>query len=1544
MAIERKVSLNVTTETTGATDIKALVVELEKLAAQGGDAAPELNKLASEIKQLTEAGAVAEKLQSLSTATSELKEKVSASEASLSELRKKLDEAKASTKEYSDAQTKAVERVDAAKIAVIDMKAALALHKVEVKASGKATVESVEQTRQLEKALKAASDEVKASKAALVQSNKELSAAGKAENELASAIAKTEKSMRSANTQIENGKTSLESASNAAKQFGINTDNLANEQTRLSADLGKVAAAGRELISAYSSAAQQAMALEQVNLDEQMRQQAVAAQKAAEYIQWWSSALNTAEKEAKALEQSKLDEQLRQQAVAAQKAAEYVQWWSSTLNEAEKEAKALEQSKLDEQLRQQAVAAQKAAEYTQWWADALANADKRASEAAASAKALEQLNLDEQMRQQAVAAQKAAEYTQWWADALTKADRKAAETAATTKMLGERIDNAFSVVGVRSANAIQQEIVDIQQALMKLAANTKTTGAEFDRAFASGTARIEKLKSELNGTSGAVGGVSKSAGVAIGMMKQLAAAYGGMELAQQFILATMALENNIRALKAVTGSAQGAALEMNFMRTTADRLGVNVNDLTKTYIGFLAATKGTSIEGERARAVFTSVSNALGQIGASSYQTERAFTAITQMASKGVVSMEEMRQQLGEALPGAFTAAAKGMGVTTAELTKMIASGTLLTTDFLPALKKGLDETFTEGGKRVEGFQQAWERLKQSMFDFSTSAGGGKLSGFIAGLTGSFATLFDLSARGYRRLQQQSDDSTASMRKNNTLWANDIATAVETLNSRWDKYIAKLKKADDAEQERRAKTLAGSKVESDASRMAREAFEEEYKAVTELLSASQNGSSAADRFAQAQTRLAAASEKTANTISQGGVNSAAVQYLYVELAKKADAMRVASEKLVEAKRLEGETSVRIARLTGDENLARSAATSAAIANVQATDAVTAARTAELSAMREGLRLLAEEVAASTVKDETKVKRLEAMRTEIELKSADLEKSKQLISVMQQEVVTLQLADKTYLDNSNRLYEYQRAMDVAIDRLTRLEANHIKGIATQEMVDMQRTKAAIAIGMYRDAVNDTVAAKQREGAVLVATAQLSGQDVLVRNAQTKATAENTKAIEFSITSSQRELEKMRERMVVLQTTVALTDEARDAKEKETKELQRNIDAKEQSIKVAQQNATQMKIEEEAARVNAEAYKDNSKRVGEYGAAARTAQIALADLMKAEKEGKATADQVNEARIRAAGATRLYADALKDATAAEERKLDALKRDEQLTTTSLQLDLEHAKTLEAVAKAHGDETAALAAKAKQKEIEIQMARAAVRAMMDEADQMVAVANAMQAEAERTGTLDAAKQAEIQARRDAAEMRRLEANIAYENLRQLEEEVAATDKLALSVNELNDAKKKLKNNDRTDIEYQTSGAANIDFESEMYKMGASVEQVKAAMGYVNDLFKQQMILNPIRDALFAGDTITKNMRAAVNEALNKARSSSGTGSTTVSTDTGTLLKTNPLTGTATQSNQPVIINIAGQKRTINVQSTGDADTLASVLRELTEGASRA
>lgn len=74
---------------------------------------------------------------------------------------------------------------------------------------------------------------------------------------------------------------------------------------------------------------------------------------------------------------------------------------------------------------------------------------------------------------------------------------------------------------------------------------------------------------------------------------------------------------------------------------------------------------------------FKGLVESVARFGGTSEQLHRASIAIQQMAGKGVLSMEELRQQLGEAVPNAINLMAEGMGVSMAKLTKAVSTGTV---------------------------------------------------------------------------------------------------------------------------------------------------------------------------------------------------------------------------------------------------------------------------------------------------------------------------------------------------------------------------------------------------------------------------------------------------------------------------------------------------------------------------------------------------------------------------------------------------------------------------------------------------------------------------------------------------------------------------------------------------------------------------------------------------------------------------------------------------------------------------------------------------
>ena len=228
-----------------------------------------------------------------------------------------------------------------------------------------------------------------------------------------------------------------------------------------------------------------------------------------------------------------------------------------------------------------------------------------------------------------------------------------------------------------------------KQELDKLKKSFDHTGNSADK-----TARkIDKAETAFKRLRGTAGRVHNSFSALRTTVAGAIAALGVREVYQ----ATRSWEGYFSALKAVTGSNVQAAREINFVRKEAERLGVGIHSLLPAYTKLSAAAKGTILEGQGTRDIFTSITEASKVFNLTADQTAGALTAVEQMMSKGKVSTEELRGQLGERLAGAFNTAATAMGVTTSELDKMLEQGEVLATDFLPRFAKVLREQVSEG-------------------------------------------------------------------------------------------------------------------------------------------------------------------------------------------------------------------------------------------------------------------------------------------------------------------------------------------------------------------------------------------------------------------------------------------------------------------------------------------------------------------------------------------------------------------------------------------------------------------------------------------------------------------------------------------------------------------------------------------------------------------------------------------------------------------------------------------------------------------------------
>jgi tape measure domain-containing protein len=89
-----------------------------------------------------------------------------------------------------------------------------------------------------------------------------------------------------------------------------------------------------------------------------------------------------------------------------------------------------------------------------------------------------------------------------------------------------------------------------------------------------------------------------------------------------------------------------------------------------------------------------SLTDGVAAFGGSEEIFGRVILGVSQMSGKGVIQMEELRQQLGEAIPRATELMARAMGVSYGELVKIVSTGTLKAKESLQQLYAELDRTY----------------------------------------------------------------------------------------------------------------------------------------------------------------------------------------------------------------------------------------------------------------------------------------------------------------------------------------------------------------------------------------------------------------------------------------------------------------------------------------------------------------------------------------------------------------------------------------------------------------------------------------------------------------------------------------------------------------------------------------------------------------------------------------------------------------------------------------------------------------------------------
>lgn len=196
--------------------------------------------------------------------------------------------------------------------------------------------------------------------------------------------------------------------------------------------------------------------------------------------------------------------------------------------------------------------------------------------------------------------------------------------------------------------------------------------------------------------------------------------WGLSVLKRQIFDVSVEFDRMVRSMNAATGSVSAGANAIGFLKDESQRLGLIFRDQIRSFQLLTAAAKGTVISYDEVKEIYLAVAEASTVMQLSQEQSKLAIFALQQMISKGVVSMEELRRQLGDQIPGAFQIAARAMGITTSELVEFVESGELLAEEFVPAFAKQLREELAgsveDAGKSV---YSNINRMKNVFYDLA---------------------------------------------------------------------------------------------------------------------------------------------------------------------------------------------------------------------------------------------------------------------------------------------------------------------------------------------------------------------------------------------------------------------------------------------------------------------------------------------------------------------------------------------------------------------------------------------------------------------------------------------------------------------------------------------------------------------------------------------------------------------------------------------------------------------------------------------------------
>ena len=181
---------------------------------------------------------------------------------------------------------------------------------------------------------------------------------------------------------------------------------------------------------------------------------------------------------------------------------------------------------------------------------------------------------------------------------------------------------------------------------------------------------------------------------------------------------------------------------LEFVRELAKKYGQDILTLTHEFAQFTSAARALDMSLDEQKKIYESLVRAAAAYHMSEDKTRDMMVAVTQMMSKGKITAEELRRQLGNHLPGAFVLMAQAAGVSTAKLEEMMKNGDALAKDLLPKFADKLNEVTKYA--HFESLQASLNNFKNAWTDFTKASNfGGFFEKLVKAGTGALSKLTD---------------------------------------------------------------------------------------------------------------------------------------------------------------------------------------------------------------------------------------------------------------------------------------------------------------------------------------------------------------------------------------------------------------------------------------------------------------------------------------------------------------------------------------------------------------------------------------------------------------------------------------------------------------------------------------------------------------------------------------------------------------------------------------------------------------------------------